>query len=172
MHPAALLFTAILPFCVYFDLTEGRIPNALLYPAGAGLAAMALLAYGPAGLLRFLAGACLLLLCAFPLFLLRLTGAGDLKLLALGAGLAGPSALAALTVCTLVFSGCYALAAVLFRGIPLAGRFVRLAQYLSALRREGRRGAYIRPGGRENLALAVPLCFSFLCLFSAGILPC
>ena len=99
------------------DVRARRIPNALTGPAIA-LALLAHLSFeGPAGLRGSLAGMLLAGGLLLPGWLLRFTGAGDVKLMAaVGAWFAFPQALIA-TLLTLIAGGIVALAVAARRGI-------------------------------------------------------
>ncbi len=78
------IYTAILLAAAYYDWKENRIPNVLcLFAAGLG---MLLLFTGGQGdqLIRWGTTAIILFFLLFPLWLLRVIGAGDIKLILTG----------------------------------------------------------------------------------------
>ncbi|MCI6567811.1 MAG: prepilin peptidase [Dysosmobacter sp.] len=108
---------ACLAFCLCANLTDWksfRIRNrAVAVFLALGLAANLYLS-GPRGLLSALAGG-LVMLCLFPLFALRMLGAGDVKaLMAVGCMLGWPMALSALAY-SILAAGVLAVCVLLFR---------------------------------------------------------
>lgn len=115
-----LLLLALLGAAVYHDVRARRIPNAIVF-AGA-LAALALHALLPRGAGLFgtpmgglgiassLGGLALGLALLMPMYVLRLMGAGDVKLLAMVGAFVGAGDALAVGVLTLVAGGVLALA--------------------------------------------------------------
>lgn len=114
------VFFALLAAAVWHDLRARRIPNAVVFPGM--LAALALHALLPAGtglfntpagglgLASSLGGLALGLAFLMPLYVLRLMGAGDVKLLAMAGAFVGAGQILALTLATLLAGGVLALA--------------------------------------------------------------
>lgn len=117
--PLFLLF-ALLAAAVMHDVRARRIPNAIVFPGA--LAALALHALLPAGqglfgvpmgglgILSSLGGLALGLAILMPMYLLRLMGAGDVKLLAMVGAFVGAGDILAVSVATLLAGGVLALA--------------------------------------------------------------
>jgi prepilin peptidase CpaA len=131
---------AVLVCCAatYWDLRERRIPNAITLPAlGLALALHGATQAGQ-GLLLSALGALVAGALLLPGYLLRATGAGDVKLLmAVGAFLGWPSALLA-GLLSLVVGGVLGLAFALLKGRlgAVLGRSLGLARWM-ALRAAG-----------------------------------
>jgi len=116
--PLLLLF-ALLAAAVVHDVRARRIPNAVVFPGM--LAALALHALLPAGaglfgaqpgglgLASALGGLGLGLAVLMPLYVLRLMGAGDVKLLAMVGAFVGAGQILAVGLCTLMAGGVRAL---------------------------------------------------------------
>ena len=114
-----LLLCALLAAAVVHDVRARRIPNAVVFPGM--LAALALHALLPAGaglfgaqpgglgLASALGGLGLGLAVLMPLYVLRLMGAGDVKLLAMVGAFVGAGQILAVGLCTLMAGGVLAL---------------------------------------------------------------
>jgi len=121
-----LAFTLLLGWASASDVRSGRVSNVLV---GAGLLAGLLLSATPAGvgLLSALAGAAIGLLALMPLYLLRMMGAGDVKLLSAVGAFVGYPSIVGVTLAMFVAGGGLALA--------WAIRYGLTAQVLRNLRR-------------------------------------
>jgi len=114
-----LLFCALLAAAVWHDVRARRIPNAIVFPGA--LAALALHALLPAGtglfgtpmgglgLASALGGLALGLAVLMPMYVFRLMGAGDVKLLAMAGAFVGAGQVPALALATLLAGGVLAL---------------------------------------------------------------
>src|SRR5947209_12375712 len=108
---AALALTAAV-----YDIRFRRIPNWLVvlgFLAGLGLN---IWFSGRAGATAACLGAALAFIFYFPLFALRATGAGDLKLMVAIATFCGPSNWVVLFIFTAILGGVLALGLILYRG--------------------------------------------------------
>ena len=88
---------------VFTDLAGGRIPNPLI-AAGSMIALIRVLAVGGSAA-EMLCGAIIPILLLFPLFCLRMFGAGDLKLLAMAGGFFGVRGSLRCLFWSLIFGG-------------------------------------------------------------------
>lgn len=122
----ALLFAA-----AWHDVRSYRIPNKLVF-AGAIIAvvfnAVAPSNIGGLGVLDSLAGLILGLIALLPLYLLRMMGAGDVKLMAMTGAFLGAGGAAMALLCVLLSGGVLALGAALYQG-----KVLRLLQKLKIM---------------------------------------
>lgn len=121
-----LLLIALLGAAVFHDVRARRIPNAVVFPGM--LAALALHALVPAGaglfapqpgglgLLSALGGLGLGLAILMPMYVLRLMGAGDVKLLAMVGAFVGAGQILFVGLATLMAGGVLALVFAAFQG--------------------------------------------------------
>jgi prepilin peptidase CpaA len=112
------VLTVLLLMAAVFDARSHRIPNWLVV-SGAVYALIynTLLPPWPNGTLWFpLAGLALGLLLFFPLYLLRVMGAGDVKLLAMVGAFVGPHDLLRVALASLIAGGVLAIAFVMIKG--------------------------------------------------------
>jgi prepilin peptidase CpaA len=126
---------AVLLCCAaaWWDLRTRRIPNGLTLPVLVGALCLHSALHAGQGLLLSLAGAAAAGALLLPGYVLRFTGAGDVKLLmAVGALLSFPAALVA-ALLSLVVGGVLALATALSkrRGRDVLGRTLGLTHWLS-----------------------------------------
>lgn len=133
---AAML--AMLAIAAWTDLRQRRISNRLVL-AGLGVALALSMAPGGIGLRSALFGMAAGLLLLLPLHLLRVMGAGDVKLMAaVGAFTGFPAALTAVLI-TVLAGGVLSLAAALYRGqLREVLRNVRTGLFLSVADVAGR----------------------------------
>ena len=143
-----------LVFVCCWDLKEKRIPNGLLL-AGAGLCLFFKASGQPPGVLTALLQGGAALLLASPLWLLRMAGAGDVKLAALIVGWMGvPRGLTGLAL-GLALGAVWSLVRLL-RGRELFLRLRQLALYVAACLRNGVLRPYPRWEG-DGEAAVIPL---------------
>ena len=151
-----------------FDLFRGRIPNALILTGLVFSAAAHVLCEGPSGLLPFFTGLAPPLLFLAPAFLLRMIGAGDVKLLmVLGSFFGGSGALhllLAVFACGSIFA--------LIRMARLR-LFAARARYFLTFASDVLSGGTLRPyrqeGDRpENVRFGIPVLLGTL-LYIGGI---
>ena len=143
-----MTFTAFATFvfalgaCV-FDLRAERVDNRwILLFWGLGAAAQ-LARQGPAGLLRFLSGAGPILILLFPLFLFRMLGAGDIKVLSVIGGLLGFRAGLDCLLLSFLCGAAISFLILVKEGILLS-RFTYFFAYLGRLLASGKRVPYRR----------------------------
>ena len=150
------------------DLQTGKIPNRLI---AAGLAAglvLRTLFEGPAGLASAIPGALLPLLLLFPLFYLRMQGAGDIKLLAMTGCYLGPAGGLKCLCLSYLIGGVFALC-LLIRRKNFRSRFTHLAQYLAASSAGNRPRSYRAFCGDDgSFCFSVPILLSLLLITAGG----
>ena len=140
-----------------FDIRRGKIPNLLTFSGlTAGLLAAAL-GWGTVSLPACLAGICLPFLVLWPLFVLRMMGAGDIKLLmALGA-VAGYPGIARLFLWSVISGSVIALVR-MFLAKSFGSRLGRFGAYVREALSQGRLAPYPGRADREaRLPFAVPV---------------
>ena len=121
------LLAALLIIAVWHDLKSRRIPNAVVFagatlalvlnsilPAGSGLVDAV---PGGIGLFKSLAGLGVGLALMLPLYLVRATGAGDVKLMAMVGAFVGPLDAVGAVVCTFVAGALLSLVVALKAGV-------------------------------------------------------
>lgn len=153
------------------DLGTGKIPNAL---TGCGLCCgaihMLFAAQGPP-LLRlwsFLGGAAVPLLLLGWLFILRMIGAGDIKLLCMAGSFLGPRRAASCVLFSLLFGGAVSAYLVWRRG-NLFSRLSRFGSYISDLVRTGQRRPYRNTADTGGeFCFSVPVLLALICILGGG----
>lgn len=119
-----LVVALILGLAVWRDVVDEKIPNVLTIGALlVGVAAQFLLG-GVDGLRTAIAGAAVGFGCLLPLYLLKGTGAGDVKLMAAVGAFLGPGATFLAVLLTLVAGGIVAIALVVSRTAGSRRQFV------------------------------------------------
>lgn len=131
LSPRTGVLMALLLIAAVIDVKTGRIPNWLVF--GGALYAMAYNAFFPLfprdiGILFALGGLAVGLVALLPLYLLRVMGAGDVKLMAMAGAFLGPSATVAAILATLVAGGLLAVAVAL-----RSGQFARMLANVGGL---------------------------------------
>ena len=107
MRTTVLLIT--LAIAVRQDLRSRRIPNELIVPAAMAALFLAMMLDGGIGLWQTLFGGLLGFLCFLPLYLLRVMGAGDVKLMTVVGMLVGPGRIIPVLLAVFVAGGVLAL---------------------------------------------------------------
>lgn len=97
-----LLITLLLA-SVWIDVKQRKIPNQLV--SGGLVTALGVQMFIPGGTLQWLLGLLVGLVLLFPLYRLRVMGAGDVKLMAMVGAFIGPAAAAGAVLTTLVAGG-------------------------------------------------------------------
>lgn len=129
---------AMLAIAVWTDLRQRRIPNRLVL-AGLGVALALSVAPGGIGLRNALLGMCMGLALLLPLHLLRVMGAGDVKLMAAVGAFVGPQPVLMVVLLTLLAGGVLALGMALrLHQMRQVLRNVRTGLFLSAADIAGR----------------------------------
>ncbi len=114
-------FATLLLAAIVYDVRERRVPNLLVVPLFLGGVLASVERLGAAGGLSFaIAGAGTGMLIWFPMYLLRLMGAGDVKLFAAGAAWLGWQGALAGSIGTALAGGLLGLAWLFFRRGGLA----------------------------------------------------
>ena len=161
--PRTVVLFCLLAYAAVIDVRSHRIPNRLVLTGlGFGLAYSALVPFwGPHGFLWSLGGAAIGFGILFPFWLLRLMGAGDVKLMAMAGSLLGMEAVQTALLATLVAGGVFALGLSMKEGklrdmLGNVGRMFRPNTVLVAM------GAPAGAAGRSRqsvgkLAFAVPI---------------
>lgn len=150
-----------------FDLRTGKIPNALIAAGLAGGAVCQLVLLGPMGILSFMAGLAVPFGAAYILFLFRMVGAGDIKLLMALGCVAGFPLIARIMLWSVISGGAIALY-LMWRRTGFRSRFAYLAGYISDFIRTGERKPYRREGCQpENFHFTVAICAAvILCVLT------
>jgi prepilin peptidase CpaA len=146
-----------------FDWRMGRIPNALnVTGLTVGLLAASLTA-GAAGLAESLIGTGIGLAILLPGFVLRFTGAGDVKLFAAIGSLAGPAMILRVFAASVLLGGVFVIVRALLRKQPLgaASMFGRYAAMLRTVVTTGH-CIYLPPRQADAFSGRIPLAPIFL----------
>jgi len=114
--PLTLVLVALTLVAGIWDARWRRIPNWLTVPALAAAFVLQPMLLGTAGLKEAALGLGLSLLIHLPLFALRLTGGGDLKLMAAAGALTGPSLFLLIFLASALLGGMWAVAMIVFTG--------------------------------------------------------
>lgn len=153
---------------MFMDLQREKVPNCwivLLWCLGCGLC---VIRDGVSGFLSFSAGAGLPLLLLGWLFLFRMLGAGDIKLLSALGGLMGTAGILRCMVFSLLFGGFLSAALLVDMG-NMRQRIEYFAGYVKEVLQTGEIRAYRSPGKRaENLHFTVPVFMAAAC-YAGGI---
>lgn len=174
MHPALLIaLMGVLAIASVSDYTSRRIPNVLT--AGAFVVALALRALvGADVLLDGLAGACLALLIALPVFARRGIGGGDAKLLIAVGAFVGPSVLVPVLLATALVGGVMSLGAAALRGtlLPVLFNTRDLLGNVLTLGRRGARTSLDTPGAVSvPYGVAIALGTVIALIWNGGLVP-
>lgn len=127
----ASILIALLLIAVWQDIRHFCIPNILVFPGAIiGISLHALLPeeMGGLGILTSLAGLGVGLIVLLPLYLLRATGAGDIKLMAMIGAFVGPASMLIVTLYVLLAGSVLAISVVLAKG-----RFYKLLDNLKIM---------------------------------------
>ena len=136
------------------DLRQGKIPNSLICAGMLCALTGRLLGSGPGGLANGLLGALLLFLLTVWLWLFRMIGAGDVKLLSMAGSFAGPVMAFRFLILSFLFGSLISLVLLIRRG-NIHSRFQYFAVYIQTLIRTGKVRPYL-PGVTED----GKMCFS------------
>jgi prepilin peptidase CpaA len=174
------LFGALAAMCT--DVSCGKVFNKwILFLYAAGLS-LQLYLNGPPGLYAFLAGAAVPMLLLFPLFIFRMIGGGDVKLLSAIGGIIGSTGIQNCFLWSLVFGAVISLMILLYDASSaermryflryLKGTAAALQAGKTALRSRGEIHfrPYLVPGERpENFHFTVPVFMSVM-LYAGGLI--
>ena len=161
-----LIFVTI---AFFFDIRTYRIPNKLMIAGVLCGAVLQVISKGAAGILCFAGGAMLPLLTLFPLYMFRMIGAGDIKLLSLSGGFLSLAGSLKYMVFALVISGIFATTIIISSG-SFIERMNYFTSYITSYL-HGDRKTYIRYGNRpENFHLSVPVLICAV-LAAGNVLP-
>jgi prepilin peptidase CpaA len=162
---------ALLPAlaAVCFDTDCGRIPNALVVPTLLFGLFFQVMNRGAPGILFFLGGAVFPFILLFPLFIFRMLGAGDIKLLMAVGGICGlPSILYILL--TALSAGAILSFFLMLAGTGFRPRFRYFLTYISNVFISGKAIPYRKEGIRpENFHFSVPILAGVI-LYAGGVL--
>lgn len=162
-----------LVFClgaVLTDLRAGKVENGWVLAGYLSGLLCRLCADGPRGLLLFLAGAGMPIALLFILFLFRMIGAGDIKILSVAGGLLGAGTALDLILWSFVFAAVLSLAILRMEG-SLLRRLRRLGTYIRYSLAAGRRVPYRASSGPETeLHFTVPVFMSVMLAAGGGFL--
>jgi prepilin peptidase CpaA len=156
-----VLLLAVVWIALAFDLYQRRIPNALTFGATSVAVVLQSVLGGASGLLMALAGLVFGLIILLPGYLLRATGAGDVKLMAATGTFLGPfwvlaAGIASILVGALI-AGVFAASTLVSRTFPAPWPRYRLM--LKALVTTGR-VSYVAPAEGEVMGRRLPFAVS------------
>lgn len=154
---------------VVMDLRTARVDNGwILFCMAAGLA-MRILANGIIGVFWYFTGALIPVVLLGWLFVFRMLGPGDIKLLSVIGGILGAGEI---VKCILgaMFIGAAISAALLISNGNICQRFLYLWSYICQTARTGKRKSYYQKGmlPLENFHFTVPVFLSVL-LYAGGV---
>lgn len=154
---------------VVMDIRTAKVDNGwILFCLVTGFAAR-ILKDGFGAAPDFLAGAALPLLVLGSLFVFRMLGPGDIKLLSALGGILGTEKILKCILCSL-FIGAGISAAILISNGDISRRFLYFIQYIRELSETGERKPYYRKGMTplENFHFTVPVFLSVV-LYAGGV---
>ena len=154
---------------VLMDFRKAAVDNGwILFSVIIGLF-LRLIQYGITGMGGFFAGIFLPMILLYPLFIFRMLGAGDIKLLCAIGGIMGPRAAGECVLYAFVIGAGISLAILISTG-NICHRLHYLYQYISDLYRTGNLKPYYRKGMSvpENFHFTVPVFLSVL-LYAGGV---
>lgn len=162
-----LLVTGMAFAAVGMDLLTEKIPNmAIIIFIMCGVV-YRLLTSGAAGCWWYLRGAAIPLLTLFFLFVFRMLGPGDIKLLAALGGIMGPAAIIKCMIFSFLF-GAFLSAALLAVCKSLGQRLRYFTAYITLFIKTKKIRPYYKPGAQvENIHFSVPIFMSVL-LYAGG----
>ena len=152
------LSVVISAMAVWMDLREEAVDNSwVLFSIMAGFL-LQLLEKGPKGMIIFLTGAAVPLILLGILFIFRMLGAGDVKILCALGGIMGPRTGAGISLAILISTG------------GIRQRILYLYQYMNEFYCTGEIRPYYRKGMKhpENFHFTVPIFLSAL-LYAGGV---
>ncbi len=156
-----LLLSMALP-AVLSDLKQMRIPNQMLYAFWVLGLCYRIACEGGKGILSFLAGAVVPICLLLFLFVFRMLGPGDIKLLSALGGVMGPGIILQCIIWSFL-TGAILSAAILLATGSLSERLRYFTDYFLNLYYSKKRKAYYRKGNRyENIHFTIPILFSVL----------
>lgn len=149
------------------DIIYGRVANEWIVLAWVIGISRQVQSLGIRGIPVFMAGAIVPIAVLYGLFLFRMLGAGDIKLLSALGGLMGAGDIWKCIICSVILGAIVSLT-ILFFCRNLQERIHYFIQYVSDYTRTGRRVPYIREGSRmENYPFTVPILFAAM-LYTGG----
>lgn len=152
-----LFLVSLAGIALVWDCWKRKIPNPTIVLGFALGVGCQFAERGVAGLLYFLAGAMLPILLLWLLFLFRMLGAGDIKLLAVVGGFLGPAHIWDFLWATLLLAGVISLLLLLRRG-NFISRFYYFYCYISEYIKTGKRVSYIQENQKEGqMIFALPV---------------
>lgn len=154
---------------VVMDVRRAKVDNGwILFCLGTGLAAR-ILKDGFGAVPDFLTGAALPVVLLGGLFVLRMLGPGDIKLLSALGGILGTGRILKCIICSM-FIGAGISAAILISNGNISQRFLYFIQYIRELAETGERKPYYRTGMTplENFHFTVPVFLSVV-LYAGGV---
>lgn len=147
-----------------FDLVTDRIPNYLVAAELIVGFACQLYIFGPMGILSFLGGIAVPFALSYVLFLFRMIGAGDIKLLMALGSVAGFPLNAKLMLWAVICGGIIS-AVIMWRRTGFMPRLTYLISYVRDFIRTGERKPYRKEGGgAENFHFSVAIFAAVLVL--------
>ena len=163
------LSVVISAVAVWMDLKDASVDNGwILFSFIMGLV-IKVMEKGPKGGIIFLTGAAVPVILLGILFVLRMLGAGDIKLLCALGGIMGPRTIVECIVYSLLAGALISLAILLSTG-GIRQRILYLCQYMNEFYCTGEIRPYYRKGMEfpENFHFTVPVFLSVL-LYAGGV---
>ncbi len=151
-----------------FDITTTRIPNRLIVAGFAVSALCNLYQGGPAATAQTCLAAAALFVILFPLFLFRMTGAGDIKILLVLFLFTKGSGFFRILFGTLMFGGVLSVFILLADG-AFTDRFRYFGSYIQRVLCTRKALPYRQEGGGGEFHLTVPMLMSMI-LWTGGLL--
>lgn len=149
------------------DLVYGRVANEWIILAWVIGISRQVQSLGIWGVPAFAAGAVVPIAVLYGLFLFRMLGAGDIKLLSALGGLMGAGSVWKCIICSIILGAMISLA-ILLSCKNLQERIHYFIQYMCDYMRTGRRTPYILKGNRmENYPFTVSVLFAVM-LYTGG----
>ncbi|MDO4615352.1 MAG: prepilin peptidase [Lachnospiraceae bacterium] len=144
------------------DVMTGKIPNVLTASGCMAVCLFSLLEGEGSGLAECLLGICVVTAVLLPFFLLRMIGAGDIKLIMMIGGALGPDHAAEFLFLTMVFGGVISIGMFASGTVSIKERADYFISYCGKFLQTGQRTPYRRKRGAENYPFSVPVLLALI----------